>query len=148
MSTRFSAARPKRAGESFARTLHGEEDDGQPASSKRVKFDVRNPSALAPDRDDADIDQDDEAVLDADVIGKGPGATKRGAVNIDGYDSDSDNDNINIRAEERHRTKTGDVDIGKQFAAYDGSGPAGNRKAKPAGDDDDDDDDDDMEEVS
>lgn len=98
-SARFSAARPKRAGESFARTHHGEGDHGQLAASKKVKFDVRNPSALAPDRDSDD--EDDDAVLDADVIGKGAGGTKRGAVNIDGYDSDSDNETFKDRAAAR-----------------------------------------------
>lgn len=98
MTSRFSAARPKRAGESFARTHHADHADGQPTSSKKVKFDVRNPSALAPDRDD---DDDDDAVLEADVIGKGTGGTKRGAVNIDGYDSDSDNETFKDRAAAR-----------------------------------------------
>lgn len=98
MSARFSGARPKRAGESFARTYHGE-NNGQPAASKKVKFDVRNPSALAPDRESDD--EDDDAVLEADVIGKGAGGTKRGAVNIDGYDSDSDNETFKDRAAAR-----------------------------------------------
>lgn len=102
MSSRFSAARPKRAGESFARTHHGGDggvDRDAPSSFKKVKFDVRNPSALAPDA--RDEDDEDDAVLEADVIGKGAGATKRGAVNIDGYDSDSDNETFKDRAEAR-----------------------------------------------
>lgn len=138
MSSRFSAARPKRAGESFARAHHGEQhhDDGGggssgdgSSSSKRVKFDVRNPSALAPDA--RDEDDEDDAVLDADVIGKGVGAPKRGAVNIDGYDSDSDNETFKDRAEARRKPQQGkgkgiagmeeevDVDIADQLDNYD-----------------------------
>ncbi|KUI73707.1 hypothetical protein VM1G_09251 [Cytospora mali] len=127
MSSRYSAARPKREAESFARTHHGERADNDqdgPSSSKRVKFDVRNPSALAPDAND--YDEEDDAVLEADVIGKAAsGATKRGAVNIDGYDSDSENETFNDRAEAR-RGKKGkgveggaDVDIADQLDNYD-----------------------------
>ncbi|KAI0161358.1 hypothetical protein GGR57DRAFT_354481 [Xylariaceae sp. FL1272] len=88
MSSRFSAARPKRAGEKFARQHHNAEPD-----SKKVKFDTRNPSALAPDADDDDDGQD--AFLEADeAVIKGSAATKRGAVNIDGYDSDSDREEL------------------------------------------------------
>lgn len=125
MASRYSAARPKRDGENFARTHHNE--DG--SDSKRVKFDVRNPSTLAPDA------REDDAILDADVIG-GSAATKRGAVNLDGYDSDSDNENINARAEGRKR---GNVNILEQLDNYDAtsSGPA---PGAAAGDDDDDDD--------
>lgn len=124
MSSRYSAARPKRAGESFARAHHGErggshdhaddDDDDHhhhhrdgPSSSKKVKFDVRNPSALAPDARDEE-DEEDAAVLEADVIGRGAGgATKRGAVNIDGYDSDSDNETFRDRAEARTSSAAG-----------------------------------------
>lgn len=135
MSSRYAAARPKRAGESFARTHHGERNDNDngdgPSSSKRVKFDMRNPSALAPDAQDDDVDEEDNAVLEADVIGKGGGATKRGAVNIDGYDSDSDNETFHERAEARMKTTKGkkakglegeeavDVDIADQLDNYD-----------------------------
>ncbi|KAJ4316441.1 hypothetical protein N0V84_007879 [Fusarium piperis] len=124
MASRYSAARPKRDGENFARTHHNE--DG--SDSKRVKFDVRNPSTLAPDA------REDDAILDADVIG-GSAATKRGAVNLDGYDSDSDNENFNARAESRKR---GNVNILEQLDNYDAtsSGPA---PGAAAGDDDDDD---------
>ncbi|KAG8160555.1 hypothetical protein KVR01_010091 [Diaporthe batatas] len=152
MSSRYAAARPKRAGESFARAHHGGQRPGSPAdhrqgpsSSKRVKFDVRNPSALAPDsRDDDDADAEDAAVLEADVIGKGPGATKRGAVNIDGYDSDSENETFDDRAERRGATAasgSGHVDIADKLDNYDrdlrNGGGGGQR-------DDDDDDDEDM----
>jgi CD2 antigen cytoplasmic tail-binding protein 2 len=100
MSSRFSAARPKRAGEQFARTHHGEKDDGGPSSSKKPKFDIRNPSALAPDAPEED------AILEADVIGGGGAGTKRGAVNLDGYDSDSENEGFDKRAEERAKMMT------------------------------------------
>jgi CD2 antigen cytoplasmic tail-binding protein 2 len=127
MSSRYSAARPKRAGENFARTHYSNEED-----TKRVKFDVRNPSILAPDA------REDDAVLDADVIG-GSGATKRGAVNLDGYDSDSDNENFNARAGSR---KKGDVNILEQLDNYDAK--AGGAKEQPSGPINEDDDDDDM----
>ncbi|RDA90187.1 hypothetical protein CP533_1027 [Ophiocordyceps camponoti-saundersi (nom. inval.)] len=126
MASRFSAARPKRAGENFARTHHHDRNDEE--DSKRVKFDVRNPSTLAPDA------REDDAVLDADVIG-GSNATKRGAVNLDGYDSDSDNETFETKAAGR---KTGDVDLLKQMDNYD----ANDANAGKVNDHDDDDDDD------
>ncbi|KAK7417158.1 hypothetical protein QQX98_004761 [Neonectria punicea] len=127
MASRHSAARPKRAGETFARANHNKDD----ADTKRAKFDVRNPSILAPDA------REDDAILDADVIG-GTGATKRGAVNLDGYDSDSDNENINARAASR---KKGDVNILDQLDNYSANNAS---SGKAAGGDDDDDDDNDM----
>ncbi|KAM5351970.1 hypothetical protein ACJ41O_004693 [Fusarium nematophilum] len=123
MASRFSAARPKRDGENFARTHHNE--DG--ADSKRVKFDVRNPSTLAPDA------REDDAILDADVIG-GSAATKRGAVNLDGYDSDSENETFNQRAERR---KKGKVDIHAQLDNYDATNSASAAPGAAADDDDD-----------
>src|SRR4051812_1666515 len=104
MASRHSAARPKRAGENFARTHHNDDE----TDTKRVKFDVRNPSTLAPDA------REDDAILDADVIG-GSNATKRGAVSLDGYDSDSDNENFNARAGTR---KKGDVNLLDQLDNY------------------------------
>ncbi|KAF1915410.1 hypothetical protein BDU57DRAFT_272584 [Ampelomyces quisqualis] len=86
-------ARPKRAGEHFTRTHHL--DGGEP-STKKPRFDPRNPSTLAPDADD----EEEDPALEADVIGKGAGI-KRNAVNIDGYDSDSSTENFNARAEAR-----------------------------------------------
>jgi CD2 antigen cytoplasmic tail-binding protein 2 len=100
-------ARPKRAGEHFTRTHHLDNDE---PSSKKPRFDPRNPSTLAPDAED-----EEDPALEADVIGKGAGI-KRNAVNIDGYDSDSSTENFNARAEAR------------------------DKKDKPANDDDDDDD--------
>ncbi|KAI0999581.1 hypothetical protein K3495_g8618 [Podosphaera aphanis] len=96
MTSRHSAARPKRAGEQFARTHQRESSSSH---HKRPKFDVRNPSALAPDAPEEDT------VLEADVIGDRGLGTKRGAINIDGYDSDSDNEAFNTRAEARARAK-------------------------------------------
>ncbi|KAJ4303042.1 hypothetical protein N0V90_001933 [Kalmusia sp. IMI 367209] len=110
-SNQFSAARPKRAGNHFSRTHHLDSDE---PSSKKPRFDPRNPSTLAPDNDD-----EDDPTLEADVIGKGAGV-KRNAVNIDGYDSDSSTENFDTRAESRKK------------------------KDAPPKDDDDDDDDDDM----
>ncbi|KAF6834332.1 lin1 family protein [Colletotrichum plurivorum] len=131
MSSRHSAARPKRAGETFARTHHHDDEEGH--DSKKLKFDVRNPSALAPDA------PDDDAILDADVIGASAGATKRGAVNLDGYDSDSDNErNFKSRAEQRHKGKKGDADFLNQLDNYDakGDGPKGGNVNKDDEDDD------------
>ncbi|TKA81260.1 hypothetical protein B0A49_00214 [Cryomyces minteri] len=90
-----TAARPKRAAETFARTHHSLSTSDEP-SAKKAKFDVRNPSTLAPDAPEED------AILDLDEIGKS-GQTKRNAVNIDGYDSDSSNENFDARAEARSR---------------------------------------------
>lgn len=92
-----SAARPKRAGEDFART-HDQ------TRNKKPRFDQRNPSTLAPD---AGADGEEDLILDADVIGKSGAQTKRNAVNIDGYESDSDNDNFDARAAERERAAKG-----------------------------------------
>ena len=118
MSSRFNAARPKRAGETYARQHHAGAggDDGEP-DSKKVKFDVRNPSALAPDNPDDDEDDTADAFLeaDADVI-RGGAATKRGAVNIDGYDSDSDREEMGaLRAGPKEKTKK-EVDVDDMFA--------------------------------
>lgn len=142
MSSRFSAARPKRASETFARVHHGEDGEGSSASNKKVKFDVRNPSALAPVQDD-DLDEADEQVLAADVIGGNSGATKRGAVNVDGYDSDSDEDNFNARAEARGKSKKKnkapeDVDLAASMDNYDAEAAGGGGAAANDAEDDDD----------
>jgi CD2 antigen cytoplasmic tail-binding protein 2 len=125
MASRFSAARPKRAGEAFARAHHGEDRDEQGPTSKKVKFDVRNPSALAPSGPDEDDEVDN--VLDADVIGAAGRATKRGAVNIDGYDSDSENETFNARAEARGKKgkQAEDVDLAEVMDSYNSKGAAG-----------------------
>ena len=96
MSGRRANARPKRAGEEFTRT-HEPDTDLPSSSSKRLRFDVRNPSALAPDA----IEED--AMLDASEIGRRGQQAKRNAVNIDGYDSDSSNEGFDARAEAKAR---------------------------------------------
>jgi CD2 antigen cytoplasmic tail-binding protein 2 len=108
MTSRYSAARPKRAGEQFARTRR---QDSESSSSKKPRFDVRNPSALAPDAPEEDV------VLEADVIGGGA-HTKRGAVNIDGYESDSENEGFDARAEERAKVKKGDINLADELDNY------------------------------
>lgn len=115
MAPPTSAARPKRAGDDFARTNH---HDHHPR--KKPRFDPRNPSTLAADAptaaaDGGDGDGDDvldELILDADIIGKSGPQIKRNAVNIDGYESDSENDNFDARAAERGRGKKGGDDGG------------------------------------
>lgn len=89
----------KRAAEDFARVNHDSSSysNGQP--SKKPRFDVRNPSALAPDA------LEDDATLDADVIGARGQQVKRGAVNVDGYDSDSENENFDARAAAKAEAK-------------------------------------------
>lgn len=89
MTGRRPAPRPNRGGEEFARTHYLDDDN---PSSKKPRFDVRNPSALAPDA------LEEDAVLEADEIGKRGQQTKRSAVNIDGYDSDSSNEGFDARA--------------------------------------------------
>ncbi|KAH6645981.1 hypothetical protein BKA67DRAFT_540975 [Truncatella angustata] len=116
MASRYSAARPKRAGEAYARAHHAEASP----DSKKVKFDVRNPSALAIDAgDDGDDGPDAYLEADAEVI-RGSAATKRGAVNIDGYDSDSDREEMGaIRTEKKPDKNVDDVD--DMFADEDGN---------------------------
>ncbi|KAE8152444.1 hypothetical protein BDV25DRAFT_151148 [Aspergillus avenaceus] len=91
--------RPKRAGEDFTRTHQHLEEDEDGQSSKRPRFDLRNPSALAPDA------LEDDDILDADEIGRRGQQVRRKAVNLDGYDSDSDNEGFDGRAEAQARKK-------------------------------------------
>ena len=91
------SARPKRAAEDYVRTHENELEDGAP--SKKPRFDVRNPSALAPDA------LEDDVTLDADVIGGRGQQVRRNAVNIDGYDSDSDNEGFDARANTKAKVK-------------------------------------------
>lgn len=82
-------------------------------TSKRPRFDVRNPSALAPDAPEED------AVLDADVIGTRAQQVKRNAVNIDGYDSDSENEGFDGRVEAKAKQKEAqsrDEEVNDMFA--------------------------------
>ena len=93
-SGRYNPARPKRDGDHFTRTHHL--DAGEP-STKKPRFDPRNPSTLV-----QDADEEEDPALEADVIGKGAGI-KRNAVNIDGYDSDSSTENFDARAEAKNK---------------------------------------------
>ncbi|KAH8431895.1 GYF domain-containing protein [Aspergillus melleus] len=104
-------ARPKRAGEDFSRTHH-EEDDANDPSSKKPRFDLRNPSTLAPDA------LDDDVVLDADEIGRRGQQVRRKAVNLDGYDSDSDNEGFDARSEAKSKASRAkqDADDDDMFA--------------------------------
>ncbi|KAG8526191.1 uncharacterized protein KY384_000184 [Bacidia gigantensis] len=68
-------------------------NDDNPSASKKPRFDVRNPSALAPDA------VEEDAMLEADEIGKRGQQVKRNAVNIDGYESDSSNEGFDARAD-------------------------------------------------
>ena len=112
MTSRFSAARPSCAGEAFARSHHAQPQDPTEASTTNPKFDIRNPSALAPDA------AEEDAVLEADVIGGGGAGTKRGAVNLDGYDSDSENEGFDGRAAKRGKGNE-KVDLGEVMDGYD-----------------------------
>lgn len=104
-SSRRPAPRPKRGGEDFARSHY----DNSGPESKKPRFDVRNPSALAPDAPEED------AILEADEIGKRGTQTKRNAVNIDGYESDSSNEGFDARADVKAREskRNGDVSGGQ-----------------------------------
>jgi len=112
MSSSRPAARPKRAGEEFARTQAAV----SASTSKKPRFDARNPSTLAADA----LDEDDE-MLSLDEIGKSA-ATKRNAVNLDGYESDSSNENFDARAEakaklaENDKAKSKDEEDADMFA--------------------------------
>ena len=87
----------KRPAEQIAQMAQPEMTDAH--SVKRQRFDIRNPSALPADN------LEDDAVLDADVIGKRGQLVRRQAVNIDGYESDSDNENFNTRAASKAQTR-------------------------------------------
>lgn len=106
-------ARPKRAGEDFARTHHHDDDNPSgPSSHKKPRFDLRNPSALAPDA------LEEDPVLDADEIGRRGQQVRRKAVNLDGYESDSDVEAFSARVEakaKRSRAKH-DADDDDMFA--------------------------------
>jgi CD2 antigen cytoplasmic tail-binding protein 2 len=106
-----SLARPKRAAEDFARAHHEDADLGQ--ASKKPRFDLRNPSALAPDA------PEDDATLAADVIGPRGQQVRRNAVNIDGYDSDSENEGFDGQAAAKAKAredKSKDEEAGDMFA--------------------------------
>lgn len=96
MNSSLPQQRPKRAGEEYLRHNFNAEG-GEPRSSKKARFDYRNPSTLAPDAPDED------PILDLDEIGGRGAQIKRNAVELDGYESDSDNDNFDQRARLRAR---------------------------------------------
>ncbi|EFR00831.1 hypothetical protein MGYG_03835 [Nannizzia gypsea CBS 118893] len=88
-----SYMRPKRPGE------EDDSDGGAQSSSKKPRFDVRNPSALAPDA------LEDDAVLDADEFGHRGQRVRRNAVKVEGFESDSENEGFDARAEAKARAK-------------------------------------------
>lgn len=120
------SVRPKRAGEDYARThQEAEEESTGPSTSKKPRFDLRNPSALAPD------ELEDDAVLDADEIGRRGQGVRRNAVNLDGYQSDSENEGFNARVDAKVKAKRrqqkdhdgGDDDDDDMFASEGEAGP-------------------------
>ncbi|KAJ5171265.1 uncharacterized protein N7500_004048 [Penicillium coprophilum] len=92
-----SLPRAKRAGEDFASNHYN--DDGEDAEHKKPRFDLRNPSALAADAPEED------AVLDADEIGRRGQRIRRKAVNLEGYDSDSENEGFSAHTEDKPKRK-------------------------------------------
>lgn len=99
----------------------------RPSAPKKPRFDVRNPSALALDSTDAnDVAPEDEAILNADEIGKQGQQAKRNAVHVDGYDSDSSNEGFGARAEakakeqkQQSKQKSKDEEQADMFADLD-----------------------------
>ncbi|OJI96358.1 hypothetical protein ASPVEDRAFT_35750 [Aspergillus versicolor CBS 583.65] len=128
-----SLPRPKRAGEDFARTHHQEEEGDDTGPSKKPRFDLRNPSTLAPDA------LDDDEVLDADEIGRRGQQVRRKAINLDGYESDSDNEGFDARssakAQQKEAKQEADDDdmfaeLEEDFGAEEVDGDAALRKDK------------------
>ncbi|MCJ1323423.1 hypothetical protein MMC10_000083 [Thelotrema lepadinum] len=106
MST-ITNPRPKRVGQEFDRNHY----NADISSTKKPRFDTRNPAALVPDA----LEEDE--VLDADEIGKRGQQTKRNAVNIDGYGSDSSNEGFDARANSKaQRAGSKDEDENDMFA--------------------------------
>lgn len=89
-----------RAGEAYAQPSEANSSPNE-VPSKKLRFDPRNPSNLLAEA----ADDEEDAILELDTIGKRGGAAKHSAVNLDGFDSDSDDDNFNVRAAERARMK-------------------------------------------
>lgn len=101
-----SQYRPKRTGEDLTSSHFDQDQLGGP-SDKKPRFDLRNPSALAPEAPEED------AILDADEIGRRGQKVRRKAINIDGYDSDSsDNEGPETRREggSKHEQEKEDAD--------------------------------------
>ncbi|KAI5297712.1 hypothetical protein KEM55_004335 [Ascosphaera atra] len=74
----------------------------QEPSSKKPRFDVRNPSTLAANDE---IDEEDNDYLDADAIGRRGQRVRRNAVAVEGYESDSENEGFDARAEQIARER-------------------------------------------
>ncbi|KAJ5754052.1 uncharacterized protein N7511_008205 [Penicillium nucicola] len=88
----------KRAGEDLDHSQYNAAGE-EASDNKKPRFDLRNPSSLAADA------QEDDAILDADEIGRRGQQIRRKAVNLDGYDSDSDNEGFSGRGEEKSKRK-------------------------------------------
>jgi CD2 antigen cytoplasmic tail-binding protein 2 len=126
-----STARPKRQGDLHARTHIPTTSSVNPDNpdNNTLHFDVRNPSALAPEA------AEEDAILELDEIGKSSAVgVKRNAVNLDGYESDSSNEGFDARAEAKAKKqkasekKTKDEEDADMFADLE----------EPDGDDDED----------
>lgn len=93
---------------------------GDAHSSKKPRFDHRNPSTLAPEEA-----PDEDTILELDEIGKGGVQAKRNAVRLEGYESDSSDENFDSRAEakadeaqrgKRPHDKSADEEANDMFA--------------------------------
>ncbi|KAJ5143729.1 uncharacterized protein N7515_002516 [Penicillium bovifimosum] len=104
-----SLPRPKRTGEDFGSTHYNDDEDSE---HKKPRFDLRNPSALAADAPEED------AVLDADEVGRRGQRVRRKAVNLEGYDSDSENEGFGAHTEKKSERKQAqqDADDDDMFA--------------------------------
>ncbi|KAK3080157.1 hypothetical protein LTS18_002968, partial [Coniosporium uncinatum] len=113
--------RPKRPAAQFptsASTLDPSSSSVAEPSSKKPRFDARNPSTLAADAPEED------AILELDEIGRRGQQTKRTAVELDGYESDSSTENFDARAAERAKAgqqqqETGDDQDGRNGKSKD-----------------------------
>lgn len=110
----MSSSRPKRPNFDDYPGLSGLADE---PTSKKPRFDLRNPSKLA--AEDDELDQEDIDYLDADAIGRRGQRVKRNAVAIEGYESDSENEGFDARAEAlaRERREQDKKDDDDMFAA-------------------------------
>ncbi|KAJ5542414.1 hypothetical protein N7535_004834 [Penicillium sp. DV-2018c] len=104
-----SLPRPKRTGEDFGNTHYNDDEDSE---HKKPRFDLRNPSALAADAPEED------AVLDADEVGRRGQRIRRKAVNLEGYESDSENEGFSAHTDRKSERKQAqqDADDDDMFA--------------------------------
>ncbi|KAF2490484.1 hypothetical protein BU16DRAFT_530970 [Lophium mytilinum] len=115
----YNVPRPKRAGDQFTRTHNGD-DSGH--STKKARFDYRNPSTLAADA------PDDDPILDLDEIGRG-GGKKRNEVIVGEDDTDSENENFDTRADDRAKAKAREeAEANEDDSDEDMFGGAGSKK--------------------